>query len=86
MCLAIPALIVELQPGNWAITEVGGVRSRVCLALIDAASVGDYVIVHAGFALTHLDTADAERSLALFAEIAANLDGRLPAGPRALRS
>jgi hydrogenase expression/formation protein HypC len=75
MCLAIPAKVVDTQPEGWAEVEVGGVRSRVCLALLDDVTVGDYVIVHAGFALTRLNVVEAEKSLALFAEISAALDG-----------
>jgi hydrogenase expression/formation protein HypC len=74
MCLAVPARVVDVQPDGWAEVEVGGVRSRVCLALVDGVNVGDYVIVHAGFALTRLDVQEAEKTLALFAEIAAELD------------
>jgi hydrogenase expression/formation protein HypC len=74
VCLAIPAKVIDVQPDGWAEVEVGGVRSRICLALIDGVSVGDYVIIHAGFALTRLDVVEAEKSLALFAEIAARLD------------
>ena len=80
MCLAIPARVLDVQPDGWAEVEVGGVRNRVSLALIDGVNVGDYVIVHAGFALTRLDVVEAEKTLALFAEIAAVLD----AAPHAL--
>lgn len=81
MCLAIPAKVIELDEGDQAITEVGGVRSRVSLALVDDVAVGDYVIVHTGFAITRLDVAEAEKTLALFAEIAEYLDERENAVP-----
>ncbi len=55
MCLAIPAKVLEVQPDGWAEVDVGGVRSRVCLTLLDDVAVGDYVIIHAGFALTRLN-------------------------------
>jgi hydrogenase expression/formation protein HypC len=74
MCLAIPAKVIDVQPDGWAEVEVGGVRSKISLALLDGVNVGDYVIVHAGFALTRLDVEEAEKTLALFAEIAAKLD------------
>ncbi len=74
MCLAIPARVLELQPDDWAEVEVGGIRSRISLAFLDGVNVGDYVIVHAGFALTRLDVEEAEKTLALFAEITATLD------------
>lgn len=69
MCLAIPARIEELTaPGN-AIVNLGGVRKEISLALVDDAAVGEYVIVHVGYALQKLDQEEAERTLALFAEM-----------------
>ena len=82
MCLAVPARVIELLGDQWAETEVGGIRSRVSIALIDAVSVGDYLIVHAGFAITRLDVEEAEKTLALFAEIAVHLEGRRALHPR----
>jgi len=55
MCLAIPARIVELLAGDQCRVELGGVRKEISLALVDGAAVGDYVIVHVGYALTRLD-------------------------------
>lgn len=74
MCLAVPVQVVALLGGQWVETELGGVRSRVSIALVDDVALGDYVIVHAGFAITRLDVQEAEKSLALFEEIAASLD------------
>jgi len=69
MCLAIPARIEELTtPGN-AIVNLGGVRKEISLALVDDATVGDYVIVHVGYALQKLDEEEALRTLAMFAEM-----------------
>jgi hydrogenase expression/formation protein HypC len=68
MCLAIPARVVELRDGDQAIVELGGVRKDVSLALVEDVAVGDYVIVHVGYALTRLDPEEAERTLALMAE------------------
>ncbi len=69
MCLAIPARIEELTtPGN-ATVNLGGVRKEISLALVDDAGVGDYVIVHVGYALQKLDQDEAERTLAMFAEL-----------------
>ena len=76
MCLAVPARVVALLGDQWVETEVGGVRCRVSIALIDDVALGDYLIVHAGFAITRLDVEEAEKSLALFEEIAAHLKGR----------
>ncbi len=68
MCLAIPARVVELPEPDVAVIDVGGVRKRVSLALVDDVAVGDYVIVHVGYALTKLDPEQAARTLATFAE------------------
>ncbi|MFA6921010.1 MAG: HypC/HybG/HupF family hydrogenase formation chaperone [Gallionella sp.] len=69
MCLAIPARIEELTtPGN-AIVNLGGVRKEISLALVDDAAVGEYVIVHVGYALQKLDEEEALRTLELFAEL-----------------
>ena len=68
MCLAIPARIVELLPGDACRVDLGGVRKDVSLALVDGAGVGDYVIVHVGYALSKLDEEEAAQTLALFAE------------------
>ncbi|MCB1890264.1 MAG: HypC/HybG/HupF family hydrogenase formation chaperone [Rhodocyclaceae bacterium] len=68
MCLAIPARIVELTGEDNARVDLGGVRKEISLALVEGAAVGDYVIVHVGYALSLLDAEEAERTLALFAE------------------
>jgi len=68
MCLAIPARVVALTQPDTAQVDVGGVQMKVSLALVDDVHVGDFVIVHVGYALTKLDPAEAERTLATFAE------------------
>jgi hydrogenase expression/formation protein HypC len=67
MCLAIPAKVVELRAGDQAVIDLGGVRKDISLALVENVAPGDYVIVHVGYALQKLDTGEAERTLALFA-------------------
>lgn len=71
MCLAIPARVVELRDGDQAVVDLAGVRKPVSIALVPDAVVGDYVIVHVGHALGRLDPEEAERTLALFAELEA---------------
>ncbi|TVO59363.1 HypC/HybG/HupF family hydrogenase formation chaperone [Denitromonas halophila] len=68
MCLAIPARIVEKLDGDAARVDLGGVRKEISLALVDGAEVGDYVIVHVGYALSRLDPEEAAKTLALFEE------------------
>jgi hydrogenase expression/formation protein HypC len=69
MCLAIPARVAELLDDGCAVVDVGGVRKEISLALMDGVAVGDYVIVHVGFAINRLDPEEAEKTLQLFAEI-----------------
>jgi hydrogenase expression/formation protein HypC len=73
MCLAVPVRVSALLGDQWVEIEVGGIHSRTSIALIDAVAVGDYVIVHAGYAIARLDVAEAEKTLALFGEIAAHM-------------
>lgn len=70
MCLAIPACVEQLLGSDAAIVNLGGVKKEISLALVDGIAVGNYVIVHAGFALQKLDPEEAARTLALFAELA----------------
>ena len=67
MCLAIPSKIVEIE-NSMAIIDVEGVRRKASLLLLDDAKVGDYVIVHAGYAINKLDEAAAMESLDLLRE------------------
>lgn len=76
MCLAIPVKVVQKLDNDRAIVEVGGVRNVISLMLVDGVEVGDYVIVHVGFAIARLDVEEAEKSLALFDEIARHLEAR----------
>jgi hydrogenase expression/formation protein HypC len=69
MCLAIPAQVVELRDGDNAVVDLAGVRKEISLSLVDNVAVGDYVIVHVGYALNKLDPEEAAKTLALFAEL-----------------
>jgi len=68
MCLAIPVRVVEKKGDDLAIVDLSGIRKEVSLALVDGVEVGDYVILHVGYALSKLDAEEAERTLALFRE------------------
>lgn len=70
MCLAVPAEVVELRKNETALVEIGGVRKVVSLMLLDGVEVGDYVLVHAGFAIEKVDREEAERTLAVLEEAA----------------
>jgi len=69
MCLALPVRVIELGANDMATVDLGGVRKEISLALLDAVNIGDYVILHVGYALSVLDTDEAEKTLALFAEL-----------------
>jgi hydrogenase expression/formation protein HypC len=73
MCLAIPTLIKSIDGQN-AQVELGGVERTISLVMTPEAKIGDYVIVHTGFALSVLDEEDAQETLAMFAEIDALAD------------
>ncbi len=68
MCLALPALVVSLEPENNAIVALEGVRKRISIALLDDVAVGDYVLIHVGYALHKVSIEEAERTLAMMAE------------------
>jgi hydrogenase expression/formation protein HypC len=67
MCLALPVRVIELKDGDMATVDLGGVRKDISLALVEGVAVGDYVILHVGYALSRLDPAEAERTLETFA-------------------
>lgn len=69
MCLGVPAKILETGDGV-AVVELGGVRREISVMLIDDVSVGEWVIIHAGFAIEKLSEEEAQQTLALFREIA----------------
>jgi hydrogenase expression/formation protein HypC len=69
MCLAIPSKIVKIENGVGTI-DVDGVQRTASLLLVEDAAVGDYVIVHAGFALHKIEEADAMESLRILKEAA----------------
>jgi hydrogenase expression/formation protein HypC len=69
MCLAIPVRIVSID-GDEAETDIGGVRRRVSIAFTPEARVGDYVLLHTGYAIGVVDEAEAEETLKLLEEIA----------------
>ena len=60
---------LELRDGDNAVVDLAGVRKEISLALVENVAVGDYVIVHVGYALNKLDPAEAEKTLKLFAEM-----------------
>jgi len=75
MCLAIPSRITKIQ-NNMATIDVEGVQREASLLLLEDARIGDYVIVHAGFAISKLDEAAAQETLDLLREAIAAVEKR----------
>jgi len=73
MCLAIPSRIIKIE-NNMATIDVEGVQREASLLLLEDARVGDYVIVHAGFAIQRLDEAAARETLDLLREAVAAVE------------
>jgi len=69
MCLAIPARIKAIA-GTKADVEIGGITRKASLMLTPDARVGDYILLHTGYAISIVDEIEAERTLTLFGEIA----------------
>ena len=74
MCLAIPSKITRIE-NNMATIDVDGVQREASLLLVEDAGVGDYVIVHAGFAIHKIDEAAAMETLKFLKEAAAFVEG-----------
>jgi hydrogenase expression/formation protein HypC len=68
MCLAIPAKVVELEDGDMAVVALEGVKKRISTALVEDVAIGDYLLVHVGYALHKVSPEEAARTLAMMAE------------------
>lgn len=68
MCLGIPMKVLKIE-GERAVAEIGGAEKEISIVLVDNLKVGDYVIVHAGFAIEKLDEKEALETLELIREI-----------------
>jgi len=75
MCLAIPSKITRIE-NHMAVIDVDGVQRECSLLLLEDAQVGDYIIVHAGFAISKIDETAALETLALLKEAAALVDAQ----------
>ena len=73
MCLAVPGRVLNIEDDTLRMATVsfGGVTKSVSLALVPEAGIGDYVIVHVGFAISRLDEAAARRTLETYADLVA---------------
>jgi hydrogenase expression/formation protein HypC len=83
MCLAIPGRVEEIDTSVTPVmgkVRFGGIRKEVCLDFIPDVKIGDYVIVHVGFALSKVDEADALETLRMLKEMGDDPEGELSAG------
>ncbi len=69
MCLAVPARVLQID-GLKALVELGGLARQASIMLVPDTQVGDYVLLHAGFAIQKMDEREAEETIRLFTEIA----------------
>jgi hydrogenase expression/formation protein HypC len=69
MCLAIPAEVIEVQESDLAVVETGGAKKLISVSLVDGVRVGDYVLVHAGFAIEVVNEQEAKKTMELFEEL-----------------
>lgn len=89
MCLGVPGKITEIYEQNgvrMGKADFGGVTKEICLAYLPEITVGDYTIVHVGFAITQVDEQSAQESLALFREMGVleeEFGASLPVGEQA---
>jgi len=73
MCLGIPGKVIEID-GDSGYVEFGAVKRKVNLKLLAEVNVGDYVLVHTGFAIEKIDREEAEKTLKLFQDISISFD------------
>ncbi|MGY8684106.1 HypC/HybG/HupF family hydrogenase formation chaperone [Bradyrhizobium sp. UFLA05-153] len=75
MCLAIPAEITKLLADDMAVVTIDGVSKEISVALVEDIAIGDYVIIHVGYALTKIDPEEARRTLELLREFSIDVQG-----------
>ncbi len=68
MCLAVPGKVLEIK-GERAVVDFGGVRREAIISMLDDVKVGDYVLIHVGFAIQKLDIEEAKETLKLWVSI-----------------
>jgi hydrogenase expression/formation protein HypC len=76
VCLAVPAKVIELS-GTTATVDLGGATHQADLTLLGQVEIGDYLLLHAGFAIARLDAREAEETLKIFREMQGEISKRL---------
>lgn len=70
MCLAVPMRISEIMDNNIAVVEADGAKTRISTALLENPAIGDFVVIHAGYAIERIDQQEADKRIELFKELA----------------
>lgn len=69
MCLAIPAEVIFIdQDSDAAVVSLGGIKKQISLTLVEDVKIGDYLLIHVGYALSKISPDEAQKTLELFAE------------------
>ena len=69
MCLAIPAEVISIdQECDTAVVSLGGIKKQISLTLVEDVKIGDYLLIHVGYALSKISPDEAQKTLAMFAE------------------
>jgi len=68
MCLALPAKIISIDDNDMATVALGEVKKSISLALVEDVKIGDFVLIHVGYALNKVSPEEAERTLQIFAD------------------
>ncbi len=81
MCLAVPAKVVEIvdEENQIAKVDIGGVRRNISVALLDDVRVGDWVLVHVGFAIQKVDEEEAMQTLTLLRQLGQDIEDEFAA-------
>ena len=74
MCVAMPGKVIEINDDQ-EVVLFGKIKKEVTVSLIEELNIGDYVLVHAGFAINKIDRDEAEKTLELFEELASVMEG-----------
>jgi hydrogenase expression/formation protein HypC len=84
MCLGVPGRVERIDPNplgiSTGVVSFGGIRKEICLAYVPEANVGDYVLVHVGFAISTIDPVEAEAMFKILSELG-DLEGLEAAAP-----
>lgn len=77
MCLGVPGRVVEVYPGTpWVVVETSGLRRAVGIHIVGKVELGEYLMIHAGYAIEKIDLAEAGKRLSLLEELLGDNTGK----------